>query len=119
MAFNYKVIAATSQAVIKEFGQQVVMVSKVAGAYDPATGSASVTSSVKTGYGVVLDYGVKNIDGELIKAGDKQLLLSTSGITTPTVNDVATIGSDLYTITMVKTLSPAGTPLLFDCNIRK
>ena len=119
MSFNYAALAVTAHRIIKDFGQQVVMVRKLAGAYNPATGSSTDTSVLQTGYGVVLDYGIKNIDGQLIKAGDKQLLLSTSGLTTPAVNDTVTIGTELFTVTMVKSLSPAGTPLLFDCNIRR
>lgn len=119
----YDRLQATANRLLKGKGQTVTITSQTVGDYDPATGSAPVTASTQTGWGAVFEYTNKNIDGTLIIAGDKQLLLSainSAGIllATPQVNDTVTIGGQVSTIKQIKPLNPAGTALLFDCNIR-
>jgi hypothetical protein len=58
------------------------------------------------------------IDRTLIVAGDKQLYLSATGITMPSINDTVTdINSKVYTIKMIKALAPSGTDILYECNV--
>lgn len=116
MAFNYAKVANSTYNLIVRFGQGITLVRRTSGSYDPETGEVAVSEIAQLTVGVVLDYGTKNIDGTLIKAGDKQLL--TPATTTPGVNDNAIIAGTSYTITMVKEVSPGGTPVLYDCNIR-
>ena len=103
---------------ITEFGQAVTLSRQAVGAYDPSTGTSVVTPTTQTGKGVLLDYGTKDIDGTLILAGDKQLLLSATSITAPIVGDTATVNSTIYTIMNIKDLNPAGTSVMLDCNLR-
>ncbi len=119
----YSRLQSTANRLLKGKGQPVTITSQIVGVYDPATGSASVSTSIQTGWGAVFEYTNKNIDGTLILAGDKQLLLSAINsagalLAAPQVNDTVTIGGQVSTIKQVKPLSPAGTALLFDCNIR-
>lgn len=123
MAYDYQDDAETAAELLEEFGQSVTLTSKTSGAYSVSTGTAAVTTSTQTVSVVALDYGSKDIDGTLIKAGDKRLLMApqtTAGdnLTAPAVDDTVTVGSTVYTIKGIKTLSPAGTVVLFDCNIR-
>jgi len=119
----YERIQKTADKLLKGKGQTVTLTKETAGAYDPATGTATVTTSAQTAYGAVFEYGNQNIDGTLIKEGDKQLLLSAfqtdgTALTAPVVNDTVTIGGVIYTITRIKPLAPAGTTVIYDCNIR-
>lgn len=119
----YARLQATANKLLKGKGQAVTITSQAVGDYDTTTGTASVTTTNQTGWGAVFEYTNKNIDGTLILAGDKQLLLSAINsdgtlLTAPQVNDTVTIGGQVSTIKQVKPLSPAGTALLFDCNIR-
>lgn len=114
----YAELQQTAESLLNELGQSVTINTKVVGSYDPSTGTASVTQTTQTGKGAVLDYGSKDIDGQLILQGDKKLLLSQIGIDSIDVNDTVTFGSKTYTITMVKTLNPAGTNVMFICNLR-
>lgn len=123
MAYDYQDDADTAAELLEEFGQSVTLTSKTSGAYSPSTGAAAVTTSTQTVSAVVLDYGSRDIDGTLIRAGDKRLLMApktTDGedLTAPVVDDTVAVGSTTYTIKGIKELSPAGTVVLFDCNIR-
>ena len=114
----------SADRMLRSKGQAVTITKRTAGAYDPATGGATVTTTTETGTGAVFEYGNKNIDGSLIKVGDKQLLLSAfraagGALTAPVVNDTVTLASGtVYTITQVKALSPGGMDVLYDCNLR-
>lgn len=123
MAYDYQDDADTAAELLEEFGQPVTLTSKTSGAYSPSTGAAVVTTDTQTVNAVVLDYGSRDIDGTLIRAGDKRLLMApqtTAGddLTAPVVDDTVAVGSTTYTVKGIKTLSPAGTVVLFDCNIR-
>lgn len=120
----YAKMRATADKILRGKGQAITLTRQSSGTYAPSTGLATVSTSTQTGYGAVFEYVDHNIDGTLIKAGDKQLLLSalnstgTALTTPPIVNDTATIGGAVYTITSVKPLSPAGTTCIFECNLR-
>jgi len=120
----YARMQATANKLLKGKGQKVTLIRQVSGAYDPATGQATVTTTIQAGTGAIFDYADKNIDGVLILSGDKQLLLSAvnstgTALTAPLVNDTVTdVGGVVRTITRIKALSPAGTTVLFDCNLR-
>jgi hypothetical protein len=120
----YTKMRATADKILRGNGQAIMLTRQSSGTYAPSTGLATVNTSTQTGYGAVFEYVDHNIDGTLVKAGDKQLLLSalnstgTALTTPPIVNDTATIGGAVYTITSVKPLSPAGTTCIFECNLR-
>lgn len=100
------------------------------GAYNTSTGTQGTTTTTQTGSGVVLEYsafrqkGQQNEPGSLIQAGDKQLLLSALNSAgsplspAPEPGDRATIGGVAWLITAVAPLAPAGTAILYDCNVR-
>ena len=119
----YSKMQATANRLLKGKGQEITLTRQTAGAYDPATGTAAVTTTTQTAYGAMFEYGDKNIDGVLIKECDKQLLLSAlnsagTALVAPQLNDTVTINTVVYTVVRIKPLSPAGTTVLFDCNIR-
>jgi hypothetical protein len=119
----YAKMQATANRLLKGKGQSITLTRRTAGTYDPATGTAAVTVTTQTAYGAMFEYGDKNIDGTLIKEGDKQLLLSAlnsagTALVAPALNDTVTINTVVYTVVRIKPLSPAGTTVLFDCNIR-
>jgi hypothetical protein len=96
-----------------------------AGTYNPATGAMTgTTTSTQTAYGAIFDYGAKQIDGTLIKAGDKQVLISAfksdgSALTAPVLGDTVTIGGVTYTLVEpLKTVGPAGITVIYEANIR-
>ena len=119
----YARMQATANKLLKGKGQVVTLSRQTAGEYNPETGITPVVVTTQTGTGAIFDYADQNIDGVLILSGDKQLLLSAvnstgTALTAPLVNDTVTAGGMVRTITRIKALSPAGTTVLFDCNLR-
>lgn len=114
----YSDMQQTANSMLSEFGQSVTITRKTSGAYDPAFGSVTITTTTQTGTGAIFDYGDRDINGTLVLQGDKKLLLSQIGIDDIEVNDTVTLGSNTYTVTNVKTLDPAGTNVMFVCNVR-
>jgi hypothetical protein len=114
----YQRMATTSNRLLDQYGQLVTLTRLTPGAYDPATGAAIVVNTTQQGIGAVFDYGNRDIDGTVIKTGDKQLILSAIGLVLPLVGDQVTVGLTVYKITNVKALSPAGTLVIAECNIR-
>lgn len=115
----YERMALTADKLLRDKGQAVTITRQSASAYDPATGAATVTTSAQTGYGAIFDYGDKQIDGTVIKIGDKHLLLSASEITAPILNDTVTVGGIVYTVVEpLKTVSPGGTVIMYELNLR-
>ncbi len=122
----YSQMQQTANKLLIGKGQPVTLTNVVPGVYDPATGgTAAATTTTQTGTGVVLDWEAKRVDGTLIKNGDKQLLLSPlnaagGSLTAPVLGDTVTdVAGVVYTLVdPLGTLSPAGTPILYDCNVR-
>ena len=121
----YQRMQKTSNRLLIGKGQAVTITHVVPGTYDPATGGVTNTETTQKGTGAVVDWNANQIDGTLIQAGDKQLLLSplnTAGaaLTAPVLGDTVTdAASVVYTLVApLKTVSPAGTPVLYDCNMR-
>jgi hypothetical protein len=122
----YARLQNTAQKLLKGKGQSVTLTKVTAGTYDPATGGfTGAGTSTQTAYGAVFDYGAKQIDGTLIKAGDKQLLLSAvktdgTALTAPVLGDTVSIGSVTYTLVEpLKEINPAGTIVMYEVNLRK
>ena len=120
----YTKMQTTANKLLKGKGQAVTLSRQTAGAYDPATGTSTVVVTTQNGTGAIFDYEDKNVDGVLILSGDKRLLLSAmsstgSALTAPEVNDTVTdAGAVVRTITRIKTLAPAGTVVMYECNLR-
>ena len=121
----YARLQATANRLLKGKGQSITLTKITAGTYNPATGGMTgATTSTQTAYGAVFDYGAKQIDGTLIKAGDKQLLLSAfktdgTALTAPVLGDTVSIGGVVYTLVEpLKTVGPAGITVIYEANLR-
>jgi hypothetical protein len=123
--FDYAEMAESANESLAEFGQAVTLTHTVAGTYDPATGGVTNTTSVQYGTGAMTEWDSRQIDGSLIKIGDRHLLLSplnTAGaaLTAPVLGDTITDAAGvIYTLTApLKILAPAGVAVLYDVNLR-
>lgn len=114
----YSDLAADAHDMIVEFGQTMTLKRLTPGAYDPATGTLTNTTTTETATGVELDYTSSEIDGTVILRGDRKLILSTTGIGAPKVDDTVTIGTTVYTLKNVQPLSPGGTVVIYTCQVR-
>lgn len=119
MTFAYAKSAATALRLLTKFGQAVTLRKQTAGAYDPATGTAAITTSDTTGNAAVLEFsnGERYQAGTTIQEGDKKALLNAIAVT-PAPNDLLIVGSATWTILSIKTLAPAGTVVLYELHLR-
>lgn len=124
MGFDYSKTAATADRLLVRFGQAVTLTHTEPGAYSPG-GTIATTTTTQSGTGAVTEWDSRQIDGALIKVGDRRLLLSplnTSGaaLTPPILGDTVTDAAGVvYTLVApLKIMAPAGTVTLYDCNLR-
>lgn len=118
---DYSNIAGTALNQIADKGRLVTLVYKTQGEYDPDTDDApeneSNSQSIKM---VATNFNKKDIDGSLIKDGDKLALIAPYGLTrAPAVDDQIQDGGETYTIKNVVTIQPGDTVLLYKAQIRK
>lgn len=116
---------ATAARLITDKGQSVTITHREAGAYDPATGTAAITTSTQAGKGVILPLaGYRKVGVGNIVAGDETLLLSAlkadgSVLTRPDVGDTVTAtDGTVYGLIAVDPLHPDGMDSLLDCVAR-
>jgi len=120
---DYTRLRAMANQQLKDKGLTCTITKQTAGTYSTSTGVASVSTSTQSAYGALFDYENKNIDGSLVKKGDRKLLLSAlntalAALTAPSVNDTVTANSVTYTIVAVRPVAPSGVAVAYDCQIR-
>ena len=115
-AFDYTATAATALRLLTNFGAACTLKRQTAGAYDTATGIAAVTSASLSAIAAVFDYPARYIDGTLILQGDYRALMASSPA--PKQGDILTWNSVDYTVVSAKAIAPAGTLVLYECQIR-
>ena len=115
---DYQDFQDTFTELVEEFGWSTAIVTvETAGAYDPETGSSSVTSVDTTVNAVLLDVSKSMIgqslkDGSLVTQTDKRILLPVG--TAPDLVDKMTFGSLVMDIMAIKEIDPGGTILGYD-----
>lgn len=118
MSEFYTRLAATALALLAKYGQDVTLVRLTQGAYDPATSTQAKTETLLTFKGAIFDWddeGDTEGDRDLIVSSDKKLLLEPAAA--PTAEDKMLVGGVRYNIVALKTLAPAGTPVLYQLRL--
>lgn len=116
-AFNYANAVATAQRLISRFGQTVTqhVISGGGSAWDPTQTETNYTLT-----GAVLNFNKRDVDGTLIKATDKRVIVSTDGMTvTLDAAHKLTIGGVKHSIVNVRELNPGGTVVYVEAQARK
>ena len=116
MTFNYAKTADTATRLLLRFGSAATLKREVAGAYDATTGTATVTETSLATTAAVFAYDAKYIDGTLILQGDQRAYMD-PGVTPKQGDKLTWQGAD-YTLIAVKPVSPAGTPVLYEAQLR-
>lgn len=121
MAF-YDEMAAMALDLITQFGQPATLRDTVKGAYNPGTGITTPdTVSERTAQGILADYtGQEFQANSLLKQGDKKLKIAASGLATPPslLSKVVIQGKTWSIVPPLKEINPAGTPLLYELQVR-
>lgn len=118
MAFDYAKIAATAARLIENFGQTISVTRTTGATIDPVTGAAVAgTDTVYSPKGILKKYPDDVIDGTRIETGDRELILDNT--IEPDLSDKVTVQGEQWTIVNVTSVNPAGTAIVFFCQVRK
>ena len=94
----------TASKLVKKLGADVTIRVITVGAYDPATGTASETTSDTTIKGVIEDVNAREVN-DLVQAGDRRLLIAAADVTAiPTVKDKILVSSVTHQVIRVRTI---------------
>lgn len=122
----YADMASTAADLIAQFGQPVTLTRSVPGAYDTATGTNGAPDvSTQSCLAVEDAYTAREIDGTLVRVGDRRLILSPETSAGATVNapqpgDTITFAdASLWTVKTVEPTSPGGTALIYTLQLRR
>lgn len=114
--FDYTKAQATAKRLIKRFGQNATL-KVLAGSGD--AWNPTQTPSEQPVIIAISKYNNSQIDGTLVKQGDKKIYVSTEGATIePDVGHKLEIGSLDHAIVNVMPLSPAGTVVYWEVQAR-
>ena len=116
----YADLQATAGQLLTKYGQECTLTVITQGDYDPDTATNATTSTDYTVDAAVFDYPVRDIDGTLVRQGDKKVLVSAHGLAvrplpSHTFTDAA---SNVYTVIEAKPTAPAGTVVLWTLQVR-
>lgn len=121
MAF-YDEMAVMALDMITEFGQPVTISKADPGEYDPETGGSSPGTTIEqTAQGILLDFtGQEFQSNSLIKQGDKKLKITAQGLAwvPDLLNKVIIQGRTWSIVPPLKEINPAGTPILYELQVR-
>ncbi len=116
----YSDMADVADDLITEFGQTVTLKVASGTTYNPSNGDVTVSYTDQSGHGCTVDFDKHLIDGTKVRIGDRLVLLSPFGVSEPTEGDKLVIGSDTWNIVPPVTVTnPAGTPVLYEVQVRK
>lgn len=112
---------AMAERLIRDKGQLVSLRKPASGDYDPESATASLTPTIYTDIpAAVVAYKNTDIDGTLIKKGDKKVLMACDTLTVePEVNDELVIAAVVHSIKAVDPLAPGGTSVIYTLQVRK
>ena len=114
----YSNLAAVATKLLTDKGQLLTFSRETTLAFDPVTGTNTVTTSTFTGYGAAFDYNRNEIDGSIIQRGDIRLILNATD-TAPATNDTTVIDGVTYRVMSIKKTAPAGTVVAYELQLRK
>lgn len=115
-AFNYAATAATATRLLQRFGAAATIRRTQPGAYDPDTGTSTPTVTDLSTTAAVFDMDQKYVDGTQVLQGDKTAYCD-PGVA-PEQGDSFVWQGTTFAVIAVKPVSPAGTPVLFEAQIR-
>ena len=122
MASFYYEMAVMALEMITEFGQPVIISKTEPGEYDPEqSGEAPGATVEQIAQGILLDFtGQELQNNSLIKLGDKKLKIAAQGLdwAPDLLNKVVVQGRSWSIIPPLKEINPAGTPILYELQVR-
>ena len=120
MGINYDSLSSKVDTLLENNGQGVVFSYTSGEDIDPATGVVTSAGSTVTvnGDGVATKYRNAEIDGETILASDMRLIVANVQ-SEPLVGWNVLVNSKTFRVMDVENINPAGTNIVYICQIRK
>jgi len=119
---NYVILAAVAERLIDKNGADVTLRKQSRALDEPSkpwrgTDATDTTTTVK---GVVLGFRKKDIDGEIVRRGDRQALVAfnTAGSGIETYDELEDVDSNIWRIVDVEFVKPASIGLLYKLQLR-
>ena len=114
----YSDAAADAKELLTEFGQTATWShDNNDGTFNPATGvSTGGTSTTYSAKGVLLDFQTNRVNGTSVLATDSRFLMEVGN--KPEVGDIITVNAVAYQVVDVQEVNPAGTPVLYEVQLR-
>lgn len=110
---------AVATDLLTEFGVNCTFTPRSAGTYDVSTSSTtSSDGSTYTGYGYPSNYSKEEIDGELVRQDDIQLLVEQTS-SRPVPGEKVSFNSTTYRIINVSEQNLQGVSVIYICQVRK
>lgn len=116
--FDYSRPAATAKRLLDRFGQAGAISRSTPGGYDPVTGPTDPVEMQSPCTVALLEFDNRQVDGELVKIGDRRALIAPDVSFEPQAGDSLTVGSDVLQVVKNRPVSPAGVVVLHDCIVR-
>lgn len=116
MTFNYSPLLAKAGDLIQKFGQQYTFTRATQGAFNPATGKTSDTSSTYSKYGVLFNYSDAEVGNGTVEQGDRRLLAEAHDYD---IGDTVVVSSKTYRVISVSNIQPAGTNMAVNLQLRR
>ena len=120
MSDFYNGLQSTATRLLAQFGKPLTLRIQSGAVYDPDTQTNVPTYTDHAVSGVIGNYqGRVTESGTLVQTDDKKILVSVGAAPEPTAGAQIIDGATVYVVQTVKSLNPAGTPLLYELQGRK
>lgn len=112
----YSRLLSTSTNLIERYGVEYTFTKVTAGAFNPATGTVSSTSSTYTAYCVRDSYSAYERQDGSVQIDDIKLIAEVAAFA---VDDTVSIDSSVYRVVRVSPIKPGATVLAYELQVRK
>ena len=120
MSDFYNGLQSTATRLLAQFGKPLTLRIQTGSTYDAATQTNVPTYTDHAVSGVIGNYqGRVTESGTLVQTDDKKILVSVGTAPEPTAGAQIIDGATVYVVQTVKSLNPAGTPLLYELQGRR
>jgi hypothetical protein len=118
MSKFYTDLAATAARLLIKYGQSATWAHDNGDStFNPATGVTSGgTTTAYAAKGALLDFDASRVDGVSIKQTDNRFIMQVGA--KPEISDIITINSVAYQTINVLEINPAGTPVVYEVQLR-
>jgi len=118
MSFDYTKTREKANSLIVKFGMPLIVRRAQTDSTTPWN-PEELSHTDYPGYGVVTEFNRREVDGTLVQTGDKKVLLSAEDLQiAPETSDLVVVDGVEYKIVTINPLSPAGTVVLYELQIR-